>query len=80
VLVHGFGSDGSVMVQYRPSSSFNGPQWSTNSGAPVWNNDNSLTVGPRGIHSNSTLSLVAYGSVVVSDSSHVAEVTVLSKH
>jgi hypothetical protein len=36
------------VLQYRPSSSFNSPMWSTNSGAPVWNNDNSLTVGPRG--------------------------------
>ncbi|VAI10247.1 unnamed protein product [Triticum turgidum subsp. durum] len=34
--------------KYRPSSSFNAPMWSTNSGAPVWNNDNSLTVGSRG--------------------------------
>uniref|UniRef100_A0A0D9VP56 Uncharacterized protein n=1 Tax=Leersia perrieri TaxID=77586 RepID=A0A0D9VP56_9ORYZ len=34
--------------KHRPSSSFNGPLWSTNSGAPVWNNNNSLTVGSRG--------------------------------
>ncbi|KAK1618388.1 hypothetical protein QYE76_023905 [Lolium multiflorum] len=51
VLGFCFGSDRRVLLccalQYRPSSSFNGPQWSTNSGAPVWNNDNSLTVGSR---------------------------------
>lgn len=35
-------------VQYRPSSAFNSPHWTTNSGAPVWNNNNSLTVGERG--------------------------------
>jgi catalase len=35
-------------VQHRPSSTFNAPYWTTNSGAPVWNNDNSLTVGARG--------------------------------
>jgi hypothetical protein len=56
VLGFCFGSDRRVLLccalQYRPSSSFNGPQWSTNSGAPVWNNDNSLTVGSRGIISD----------------------------
>ncbi|KAK6160816.1 hypothetical protein DH2020_004197 [Rehmannia glutinosa] len=36
------------MVQYRPSSAFNSPFMTTNSGAPVWNNNNSLTVGTRG--------------------------------
>jgi len=35
-------------LQYRPSSSFNSPYWTTNSGAPVWNNNNSVTVGARG--------------------------------
>lgn len=34
--------------QHRPSSSFNPPYWTTNAGAPVWNNNNSLTVGTRG--------------------------------
>ncbi|KAL4522703.1 hypothetical protein Ndes2526A_g00942 [Nannochloris sp. 'desiccata'] len=34
--------------KYRPSSSFNSPHWTTNSGAPVWNNNNSVTVGVRG--------------------------------
>ncbi|XP_066306073.1 catalase isozyme C [Miscanthus floridulus] len=34
--------------KHRPSSAFNAPYWTTNSGAPVWNNDNSLTVGARG--------------------------------
>lgn len=38
-----------MMVQYRPSSAFNSPFMTTNSGAPVWNNNNSLTVGTRGI-------------------------------
>lgn len=37
------------VMQYRPSSAFNSPFWTTNSGAPVWNNNNSLTVGTRGI-------------------------------
>lgn len=46
-------SDHSLLVlfspfQYRPSSSFNSPYWTTNSGAPVWNNNNSVTVGVRG--------------------------------
>ncbi|TYI74444.1 hypothetical protein E1A91_D07G200000v1 [Gossypium mustelinum] len=30
-----------------PSSAFNSPFWTTNSGAPVWNNNSSLTVGAR---------------------------------
>ncbi|THG11456.1 hypothetical protein TEA_005520 [Camellia sinensis var. sinensis] len=34
--------------KYRPSSAFNSPFWTTNSGAPVWNNNSSLTVGTRG--------------------------------
>ncbi|XP_059590679.1 catalase isozyme 1 isoform X1 [Vitis vinifera] len=34
--------------KYRPSSAYNSPFWTTNSGAPVWNNNSSLTVGPRG--------------------------------
>ncbi|KAL0313898.1 UNVERIFIED_CONTAM: Catalase isozyme 1 [Sesamum angustifolium] len=33
--------------KYRPSSAFNSPFMTTNSGAPVWNNNNSLTVGSR---------------------------------
>ncbi|MFQ6639415.1 hypothetical protein Gotur_016184, partial [Gossypium turneri] len=33
---------------HRPSSAFNSPFWTTNSGAPIWNNNSSLTVGPRG--------------------------------
>ncbi|KAG1355350.1 putative Catalase isozyme 1 [Cocos nucifera] len=36
------------LLQYRPSSAFNSPFWTTNSGAPVWNNNSSLTVGTRG--------------------------------
>ncbi|GFR42897.1 hypothetical protein Agub_g3891 [Astrephomene gubernaculifera] len=35
-------------TKVRPSSAFNSPYWTTNYGAPVWNNNNSLTVGPRG--------------------------------
>jgi catalase len=35
-------------TKYRPSSAFNSPFWTTNSGAPVYNNENVLTVGPRG--------------------------------
>ncbi|KAK4853614.1 hypothetical protein QYF36_011623 [Acer negundo] len=34
--------------KHRPSSAFNTPFWTTNSGAPVWNNNSSLTVGSRG--------------------------------
>jgi hypothetical protein len=34
--------------QHRPSSAFNPAHWTTNTGAPVWNNNNSLTVGARG--------------------------------
>lgn len=34
--------------KYRPSSAYNSPFWTTNSGAPVWNNNSSLTVGSRG--------------------------------
>ncbi|KAG6773750.1 hypothetical protein POTOM_021067 [Populus tomentosa] len=34
--------------KYRPSSSYNSPFFTTNSGAPVWNNNSSLTVGSRG--------------------------------
>ncbi|TYH10730.1 hypothetical protein ES288_A07G200400v1 [Gossypium darwinii] len=34
--------------KHRPSSAFNSPFWTTNSGAPVWNNNSSLTVGARG--------------------------------
>ena len=35
-------------MQVRPSSAHDSPFWTTNSGAPVWNNNASLTVGPRG--------------------------------
>ncbi|CAN6461861.1 unnamed protein product [Victoria cruziana] len=34
--------------KFRPSSAFNSPYFTTNSGAPVWNNNSSLTIGPRG--------------------------------
>ncbi|KAI8015503.1 Catalase isozyme 1 [Camellia lanceoleosa] len=34
--------------KYRPSSAYNSPFWTTNSGAPVWNNNSSLTIGTRG--------------------------------
>nr|AGV54297.1 peroxisomal catalase [Phaseolus vulgaris] len=34
--------------KHRPSSAFNSPFWTTNSGAPVYNNNSSLTVGARG--------------------------------
>ncbi|KAL8135767.1 catalase-like [Apium graveolens] len=34
--------------KHRPSSAFNTPFWTTNSGAPVWNDDSALTVGTRG--------------------------------
>ncbi len=36
------------IAQYRPSSSNDTPYWTTNSGAPVWDNYSSMTVGPRG--------------------------------
>jgi len=32
----------------RPSEAHNAPFWTTNSGVPVWNNNQSLTVGSRG--------------------------------
>ncbi|XP_061347776.1 catalase-4-like [Gastrolobium bilobum] len=34
--------------KHRPSSAFNSPFWTTNYGAPVWNNNSSLSVGSRG--------------------------------
>ncbi|GAB4833009.1 catalase [Ancistrocladus abbreviatus] len=34
--------------KYRPSSSYNAPYWTTNAGAPVYDNNSSLTVGVRG--------------------------------
>ncbi|KAF2312490.1 hypothetical protein GH714_034861 [Hevea brasiliensis] len=34
--------------KFRPSSAHNSSFFTTNSGAPVWNNNNSLTVGSRG--------------------------------
>ncbi|KAL6503762.1 catalase A [Orobanche gracilis] len=34
--------------KHRPSSAFNSPFWTTNSGAPVYNNNSVLTVGSRG--------------------------------
>lgn len=34
--------------KYLPSSAHNSPYWTTNSGAPVWNNNMSETVGVRG--------------------------------
>ncbi|KAM0004245.1 putative catalase [Helianthus debilis subsp. tardiflorus] len=37
-----------AFVHYRSSSAYNAPFWTTNSGAPVYNNNNSLTVGSRG--------------------------------
>ena len=32
-----------ISTQHRPSSSHNTPYWTTNAGAPVWNNNSSLT-------------------------------------
>ena len=37
-------------MQYRPSSAYNSSHWTTNSGAPVWNNNHSVTVGARGTY------------------------------
>jgi catalase len=34
--------------KYRPSSAYDASYWTTNTGAPVWNNNQSLTVGSRG--------------------------------
>ncbi|KAJ8421692.1 hypothetical protein Cgig2_020683 [Carnegiea gigantea] len=34
--------------KHRPSSSFNTTFWTTNSGAPVWNNTSAMTIGQRG--------------------------------
>ncbi|KAK9059867.1 hypothetical protein SSX86_020571 [Deinandra increscens subsp. villosa] len=36
------------LLQQRPSSAYNTPFWTTNAGAPVYNNTASLTVGNRG--------------------------------
>ncbi|KAK9109418.1 hypothetical protein Sjap_017478 [Stephania japonica] len=45
----GFGDCGLFcVVEYRPASAYNSPFWTNNHGAPVWNNNSSLTVGPRG--------------------------------
>ncbi|KAJ8431725.1 LOW QUALITY PROTEIN: hypothetical protein Cgig2_013424 [Carnegiea gigantea] len=38
-----------MVLNYRPSSAYNSPFFTTNFGAPVWNNNSSLTVGSRGI-------------------------------
>ncbi|XP_031482557.1 catalase isozyme 1-like [Nymphaea colorata] len=35
-------------TKYRPSSAYNSPHFTTNSGAPLWNNNSSLTIGTRG--------------------------------
>uniref|UniRef100_A0A0E0CDV9 Catalase n=1 Tax=Oryza meridionalis TaxID=40149 RepID=A0A0E0CDV9_9ORYZ len=35
-------------MQFRPSSSFDTKTTTTNAGAPVWNDNEALTVGPRG--------------------------------
>lgn len=35
-------------MQVRPSSAHDSPFFTTNSGAPVWNNNSSLTAGTRG--------------------------------
>ncbi|KAJ0087050.1 hypothetical protein Patl1_09392 [Pistacia atlantica] len=37
-----------MMIQHIPSSAHNSTYFTTNSGAPVFNNNSSLTVGPRG--------------------------------
>nr|ADU56189.1 catalase 1 [Jatropha curcas] len=34
--------------KHCPSSAHNTPFWTTNAGAPVWNNNSSMTVGQRG--------------------------------
>ncbi|KFM23952.1 Catalase isozyme 2 [Auxenochlorella protothecoides] len=34
--------------KYRPNSEYNSTHWTTNTGMPVWNNNNSMTVGVRG--------------------------------
>lgn len=36
------------LTKYRPSHEADAPFWTTNTGAPVWDNDHSLTVGARG--------------------------------
>ncbi|MEW5304448.1 MAG: hypothetical protein WDW36_007058 [Sanguina aurantia] len=35
-------------TKFRPTSAANSSYWTTNSGAPVWNNNSSLTAGVRG--------------------------------
>lgn len=36
------------LTKFRPSHEADAPFWTTNTGAPVWDNDHSLTVGARG--------------------------------
>lgn len=48
LYMHQLNASAARCAQHRPSSAFNTPYWTTNSGAPVWNNNNSLTVGARG--------------------------------
>ena len=38
----------SLPMQAVPSSHHDSPYWTTNNGAPVYNNNQSLTVGVRG--------------------------------
>ena len=47
--------------QYRPSTANNSAHWTTNSGAPVWNNNNSVTVGARGARGGGRCERVAGG-------------------
>jgi catalase len=42
-----------LLLQHRPTSGANSGHWTTNYGAPIWNNNNALTVGQRGQHLNS---------------------------
>lgn len=44
-----------MSLQQRPSSAHNTPFWTTNTGAPIYNNDSSLTVGSTGILDTQTL-------------------------
>jgi hypothetical protein len=37
-----------LLLQHRPTSGANSGHWTTNYGAPVWNNNSALTVGQRG--------------------------------
>ncbi len=45
---HDFATHAVSLLQVVPSSHHDSPYWTTNNGAPVFNNNQSLTAGVRG--------------------------------